>query len=237
MRNLLKIFVIVAAVVILTDCNRDATYLTSDSKELTLTKTGGKDSVALHSDGAEFQLVSSPEWVDVALKDSTMFVEVKENMSGSPRSGNIVVKNGSKNLSLPISQGSVASYMTVSRNSVTIGQNGEPDTLSVKTDGSDLHLENIEGIQTEFKNGVLTLKSNGNQGSTRKTKARLVCDSIAVDLLVVETGAVCSRCKGSGKVTCYICRGEGMTYCPYMPCRTCNGRGKTNCPECKGKGK
>lgn len=237
MRNLLKISLLAIAVVMAASCAHEATYLKSDSHEINIAKGGGNDSVVLHSDGSEFEVISSSDWVNVTLKDSILYVKVDENKTNGMRSGSVVVKNGSQKLSLPISQATHASYMTIKRKSVTIGQKGEPDTLSVMTDGSDIRIENIEGIQTEFKNGVLTLKGDGNNGATRKTKAKLVCDSISVDLLVIERGTTCNRCKGSGKITCYICHGEGMTYCPWDVCRTCGGRRIVNCPECKGNGK
>ncbi|MGM9868798.1 MAG: BACON domain-containing protein [Sodaliphilus sp.] len=237
MKNLMYLAVLMAISAVAVSCNREATYLKSDSQEIKIAKAGGKDSMILHSDGRDFQIIITPEWMNATLVDSVLYVSVDENETNSSRSGNIVLKNGNQKLSLLVTQASTATYMTIKRKSVTIGQNGEADTLAVFTDGSDVHIENVKDIHTEFKNGVLTVTGKGNKGATRKTKAKLVCDDISVDLLVIETGTYCPRCKGNGRVTCYICSGEGITYCPVLPCRECNGSGRIRCPGCNGKGK
>ena len=239
MKKFIYITILIAICAVTVNCNHEATYFQSDSQEINWAKNGGKDSVVLHSDRQDFEIVYKPEWVNATLKDSVLYVVVDENKTNKTRSGNIVLRNGSLNLplSIKIKQVTKASYMTIKRKTVTIGQNGEADTLKVMTDGTEVRIENIEGIHTEFKNGVLTLSGKGNKGATRKTKAQLVCDSIRVNLLVIETGTTCRRCQGSGKVICYLCNGVGKTYGPVLPCCVCHGRGITSCPECKGRGK
>ncbi len=223
-------------IVILAGCKK-ATYLKSDRETVTFAKEGGQDSLILHSDGADFKILSSPEWVESNLKDSVLYLKVPNNDSKSKREGNIVVMNGDQKLSLAISQASEATYFTISRKSVTLGQKGEPDTLRINTDGANPRLEGVEGVTTQFADGILTLAGKGNTGATKKTKAKLICDSLSVDLLVIEKGTKCSRCGGSGKVICSWCDGRGEVFCPYDICPKCHGGGRATCSECKGKGK
>ena len=107
----------------------------------------------------------------------------------------------------------------------------------METDGGDVRLEGVEGVTAKYADGVVTLTGKGNTGKTRKTKGSLVADEVSTPITVVEKGAICARCGGKGQVTCRICGGEGVDYCPYRPCDLCHGRGRTRCPECGGKGK
>lgn len=50
----------------------------------------------------------------------------------------------------------------------------------------------------------------------------------------------CSKCKGSGKIICPTCGGQGRKPDPargIAPCPTCLGEGKVKCPNCGGSGR
>jgi len=55
--------------------------------------------------------------------------------------------------------------------------------------------------------------------------------------------AECTRCNGSGKALCHICRGSKVVVtgtpfgAKFTPCGQCNQEGFENCDKCKGSGK
>lgn len=231
-------YVILFAVLVLmvSGCHK-ATYLSADENTVTMPRSGGTDSLILHSDGSHFTLISSPEWADVELQDSVLRISAKANPGTSIRKGVIAVGNDDQRLSLTLIQAAPASYMTLKENVVTIPQDGSAVTLEVETDGSSVVLEGPEGVTASYKAGVLTIKGSGNSGKTRKSKAVVVCDSVRRQITVVEKGTCCARCNGKKVVTCPYCAGQGEVYCPWYICSSCHGSGRITCPECKGKGK
>ena len=57
------------------------------------------------------------------------------------------------------------------------------------------------------------------------------------DKFTIQTGKThkCPRCKGDGKVDCFICKGTGRRDTDKSKdCQHCNGSGKTRCGTCKG---
>lgn len=218
-------------------CGKKATYIKADADSITLSRTGGSDSLMIHSDGNEFSILSSTDWVKSEMRDSLLLVRVEANPEKRPRTGHVVIANGDHKISLNVIQSAPATYLTVGAKTVSIPQNGEKVELKVETDGTDVRLEGVEGVKSSFNNGILTLTGAGNTGKTRKTKGTVVCDSLSKPLLVIERGTVCSRCNGTGRVTCTWCGGVGEVYCPWDICRECNRSGKVACPECHGKGK
>lgn len=219
---------------------RKASVLTADVKSVTAPRQGLVDTVRLHSDVCDFELVSAPAWTGAALADSVLSLQIKANETAGPRSGNVIVRNGELTLSIPIEQRGATTYLTITEpadGTVTIPQSGGEVKITVETDGGDVRLEGVEGVTAKYADGEVTLTGKGNTGKTRKTKGSLVADEVSTPITVVEKGAICARCGGKGQVTCRICGGEGVDYCPYRPCDLCHGRGRTRCPECGGKGK
>lgn len=236
-RSLFLLTVVLAGLLALTGCSKKATYLKADVESVTLPRTGGADSLTLHSDGTDFSIISSPDWVTVEIRDSVLMFNAQANPEKSPRTGNIVLANGDQKLSLAVVQSAPATYLTLGATSVTIPQAGGSAELKVETDGSDVRIEGVDGVKSTYKNGTLTITGPGNNGKTRKSKGTVVCDSFSKPLTIVEKGTVCSRCNGSGRVICSRCGGQGEVFCPWDRCSTCRTTGKVTCPECHGKGK
>lgn len=227
------------ALLMLAGC-RKATVLTSDTKTVTAPRQGTVDTVVLHSDVCDFELVNAPEWTGATLTDSILALKIAANASDAPRSGSVVVRNGDLTLSIPVEQRAEATYLTVkdpAKGVVTIPQAGGDAKITVETDGGEVLLEGLDGVKAKYADGVVTLTGAGNSGKTRRTKCRLVADKMSADITVIEKGTICDRCNGKGRVTCYICKGEGVDYCPYRPCDLCHGSGVTRCSSCGGKGK
>lgn len=238
MKNISIIITAIFIFAVFFDSCKKATYLTANVENITFPKEGGNDSIILKSDVGSYKIFSQPEWVEVSIeKDSILVLRTKSNDENKIKSGNIIVGNGDLKLSIPVRQMKIATYLTFNEKSVSIPQTGGRIELEIETDGGNVKLEGIENINSFYKNGRLTLSSNGNEGPTRKTNAFIVSDSIKRPILVIESGTICTKCKGSGKITCYICRGTGVDYCPYRTCDLCHGRLKVTCTECKGKGK
>lgn len=216
---------------------KKATYIKADKENIEVSRQGGVDSLTLSSDAGEFEIVSSPEWVKTELADSVLRMTITANPEATGRNGNVIIANGDVKLSVSVRQKAPATYLTIADKSITLGPKGEAATLKVETDGADVKIEGVEGLSSTYSNGVLTITGKGNQGATRKSKATITCDTITRQITVVESGAFCGKCSGKGRITCTICGGSGVDYCPYRPCDTCRGRKVISCPSCGGKGK
>lgn len=183
--KLLWILAIVAVLAGMTACKQKATYLKSDVEKIEILSDGGTDTIVLHSDAPDFELVSSPDWVDTQLVDSLLIVKVGKNTTSGVRNGKIAIVNGEQKLNLPVVQVHEATFLNVFRESVTIPKDGGSDTLRVATDGSRVHVLGAEGIQTEYKDGVLTFKGKGNKDAMGKQKITIVVDSIKKEITVM----------------------------------------------------
>ena len=96
---------------------------------------------------------------------------------------------------------------------------------------------NNTSVATVDSNGKVTAKGYGN--------ARIVVSSSngkTANCDIIVDKSVCSRCKGSKEILCYVCNGNGKYYCNACSgdkikiCATCLGEGDFKCGICKGKG-
>lgn len=225
----------IVATMILTSCGQ-ASFLKSDKDAIYVGVKGETGTIALSSDGG-MEIIYSPEWVTVELNDTVLTYTVDANKTNVARKDYVIVKSDTLNLALPFNQCTRASYMFIPNAKVAISKEGKADDMRVLTDGGDVKVECPEGVTYTYKNGLLSFKSGGNTGQTKTSKVNVTCDDLTQEITIVQSGNICETCHGKGRVKCYICGGEGITYCPYMPCVTCGGRGWIKCRTCGGSGK
>ncbi len=252
-----SILLFAIALIALSGCKK-ATYLKSDTSELTIPISGQCDTITLQSDVNEFILESAPEWVETNLNDSILIVKVGANDAKAERKGDIAVKNGDLTLKIPVTQQFKATYLNLpDGKTLKLGKEGGTVSIPVESDGV-ISIENGDDLNLSVQDGKLTLTASKNDGKTIKKKVKLVADDFTEDVEVILEGSVCTKCNGTGKIRCNKCGGKGYLeqYCPGMVLFGCNncggsgvntghgtvgdmrkGSGKITCPECKGKGK
>ena len=240
----------------LASCNK-ATYLRADVETIEAESDGETNELVLHSDGTDFQLVSSPEWVMTMLTDSILKYVVEENTGNANREGEIVVSCGEQKLVLKVVQGLPATKLSVNPTSLAIPKEGGTLTVNVDTDASNPKVTAPEGFTATYADGKLTVEATPE--AKKEGTITLKTGKLKATITLSEKPDVCSRCGGSGRVTCTECKGEGITFFEHdgcalgMCCDRCDGiepgseglgprgssigSGKMKCPTCGGRGK
>ncbi len=237
----------VALMVAVVSCKK-ATYLNADETEIKAEMAGAQGTIALHSDGTEFELTQSPDWVTANIADSTLTYTIGANDTHAVRTGTIDVKCGDLTLSIPVTQVTVATKLSVDPEKVSFEKEGGTAEVTVDTDGAGVKVDCPEGITATYADGKLSVVAPKNDKGTINGVITLTCDSHTATVNVTVKGAVCARCKGTGRVTCRWCHGSGYLnigegggcqYCggrPQTDGSGYDGRGWNKCPDCKGTG-
>lgn len=239
----------------LASCNK-ATYLRADVETIEVESDGETNELVLHSDGTDFQLLSSPEWVMTMLKDSVLKYSVAENTAAANREGEIVVTCGEQRLVLKVVQSLPATKLTVNPTSLAVPKEGGTLTVNVDTDASNPKVTAPEGFTATYADGKLTVVATPE--AKKEGTITLKAGKLEATITLSEKPDICPTCGGSGRVTCTGCKGEGVYgqtmesgHCVIFPCNLCDGRspsgesfgpaprmsGKMKCPTCGGRGK
>lgn len=94
----------------------------------------------LRNKGRRWWIVDSPEWCTVSATPSGVYVETTDNYSETPRYGSISICSeglfGIKSSMISITQvGNIATYATLSEESLKFGYDGGAEVVTVSTDG------------------------------------------------------------------------------------------------------
>lgn len=254
MKTRLLIIVLALVAVIATGCKK-ATYLRADKASIALSRSGGSVTVTLSSDVDGFSVESAPEWVDAQITDSTLVVSAGENDANSMRSSAITVKAGGLLLEIPIKQVFEATHLSVPSETVVFPKEGGEKTVDVDCDG-DVEIRSVpDGVTASYESGVLTIVAKKNDKGAIKGNIQLSAGKLTAEVPVKVEGNICTRCGGSGKITCSTCHGDGFYWTQYYSesciwgCERCGGdgyggprgfcqygTGKITCPQCHGSG-
>ncbi|MCQ2289599.1 MAG: hypothetical protein MJZ74_10955 [Muribaculaceae bacterium] len=246
-RQLTWVAAMVALMMAAVSCN-NATFLNADETEIKAEMTGAKGTIGLHSDATGFELTHSPEWVVASIADSTLTYSMGTNDTKAVRRDSIVVSCGGMSLVIPVEQVVKATKLSVNPEKVEFEKEGGKAEVTVDTDGAGVNVDCPEGITATYADGKLSVVAPKNDKGTIKGEITLTCDELTAKVAVTVKGAVCARCKGTGRVTCSHCKGRGYIPVPAwmegVGCRYCggagseeNGRGWNRCPDCKGTGR
>ena len=241
----------------LASCNK-ATYLRADMDTIEVESDGETNKIVLHSDGSDFQLLSSPGWVMAMLNGNVLKYSVTENTGAANREGEIVITCGEQRLVIKVFQSLSATKLTVDPTSIAIPKEGGTFTVNVDTDASNPTITAPEGFTATYAEGVITIVATPE--AKKEGAIVLKAGKLEATVELSEKPDICPRCGGSGRVKCTGCNGEGTYYYEYMEgcytsvgCDRCDGvapdgynqgncgpivgSGKMKCPACGGSGK
>lgn len=248
---------VVFTCLLLLACGQKEYNLSVDTPNLLLADGQVTDSLIVHGSDGDCTIDMQPEWIKAEMRDSVLVYTVQANPAGEMRDGAIVVKCGKSSLSIPVSQYAKATKLELPNGKeVTIPTEGGAKELTVLCDG----LVTVEGdsvpLKVRWENNKLLLEAPANTGNRSVQTLTLRAGELTETVTVTLDGKVCPTCKGTGKVRCKRCGGQGESFSmnpsPGMyGCKACGGRGygyrvpdpgyrrgsgKQTCPTCHGKG-
>ncbi|MGM9869482.1 MAG: hypothetical protein ACI30R_07665 [Sodaliphilus sp.] len=254
------ILMLVALMICATGCKK-ASYFYLDKKEVTVPRSGGVDSIAMHSDVEGFDVEAAPEWVEAEVVDSTLILKFAENTLQTERLGEVEISVRGASVKLPIRQIYMATKLNPDTTKVEFEKEGGTKTVKIETDG-EVKFDAPKKVKAVYQNGELVITADRNDAGTINENIVLKADSLSATITVKVKGNLCKTCGGTGKVRCKACNGRGYNiviggtagFRLPLGCMRCGGRmimphgggygydaisdgtGRVTCPTCRGTG-
>ncbi len=115
-------------------------------------------------DGGACEVLYSPDWVNVYPKENTARYFVAQNKTSELREGCIVLACSKSIFSIPVIQGTRASYLVLSEKAVNMDHDGDKARVAVITNGGKVSIKSIPQVEATLKGDYLTLVSEKNEG-------------------------------------------------------------------------
>ncbi len=238
-----------------TSCRPKEFNLSSSVSEIVIADGAETDSVVINGSDGTCAISHAPEWVETTVADSVVTIKTQPNTGKDNRADSIVVTCGASSIIIPINQGHKATRLEISEvKKLNFSKEGGTQEVKIDTDGS-VKAEATDGIEASYIDGKLIVTVTPNTGDNPiKGTVKLVAGELTKELPVTIAGNICPTCKGTGKIVCRKCHGNGyldapgaMTMMGRFGCPSCGGaeygawikygKGKQTCPTCHGKGK
>ena len=209
------------------------TYIGLNPNRVVAPKAGGEVKVGIDYDGFLWSIDDSPEWVDIDSHADSFTVTFEKNTTGRNRSGIISVKSGKLLSRMVVVQQGRATYLSPSQSFIHFSKSGGVDTLRVSTDGGDWEPHcSINWTVKKIDEHTFSLLATENVGYAKTGYVCLEEDHQRAYIQVLQ-GGICTKCHGSGEISCKVC--HGIRY-PGHKCFFCNNTGTQPCDECQGRG-
>ena len=216
-----------------------ATYLTADTTDLYFSRKGGDKTVNISTDGNSIEVADCPSWLNVTAGNGYVTVNC-DSGSDSDRSGVIMLKSGSINCGIKVTQRAHATFISLSEQTITQGREEGDFNIKIQSDGGGFSSTAPDYCTvSNLTDEGFTLHIDYNSGSHRDGVVTITDGSKVATLSVSQKGR-CTNCGGDGKVTCGSCGGLGEVYNwdwdYYDYCSSCGGDGIKTCSKCGGTG-
>ena len=254
------IFMLVALMLFAIGCKK-ASYCRLDKQNVTVPRSGGVDSIVMHSDVDGFTVEAAPEWVHADVVDSTLILKFAENPQQTERFGEVEISVRGASAKLSIRQIYMATILKPDTTKVEFEKEGGAKTVKIETDG-EVKFESPKKVKAVYRNGEIVITAARNDAGTINEIIELKADTLSATISVQVKGNLCPTCVGTGKVRCKACNGRGYNiviggsagYRLPLGCMRCGGRmisphgggygydvisdgtGRVTCPTCHGKG-
>lgn len=146
-----------------------ASYLNASKTELNFSTAGGTETILLDTDGIVAISTEPYLWGHVSINGNEIIVQVDENTNNQSRTDYFMIKSGIKEKRINISQaGKIATYLSVSDNSVSFDASGGNKVIEVLTDGNwEISTETYSWGHTSINGNNITLRIDANSGDAR----------------------------------------------------------------------
>lgn len=260
MKKFIVLFLSALFVLGLTSCKKDATAITPQLTELSVSKEGVETDVMVAANG-DWEVSSTEEWIKPLKSDKNLHVIVMPNTDMALRQGDIILKSGKTVVMINVIQAYICTKIIPDQTELTFEKEGGTQTVGIDTDGGDIQIDSPDGFTATYANGNLSVTTEPVSGPGPKGKITLSCDDQTATISVKQKGDVCERCGGRGKIKCPNCNGTGISYMREngsleIYCTHCGGyggqgsgieeeynynirigSGRITCPDCGGSGR
>lgn len=155
----------------ISQAGKSATRLSVSTENVSFSYTGGSLTITISTDG-EWQIsTGTAGWGHTSISGNTITLRIDENTSSSSRSDYFIIKSGSKEKRINISQdGKPATRLSVSTENVSFGKDGGRRTITVSTNGEwRIGVGTASWAHTSISGNTITLRVDENDGGDERT--------------------------------------------------------------------
>lgn len=150
---------------------KSATHLNVSSDNISYSYSGGTRTITVSTDG-EWQIsTGTAGWGHTSINGNTITLRIDENTSSSSRTDYFVIKSGSKEKRINISQdGKPVTRLSVSTENVSFGKDGGRRTITVSTNGEwRIGVGTASWAHTSISGNTITLRVDENDSGDERT--------------------------------------------------------------------
>lgn len=155
----------------ISQAGKTATHLNVSSDNISYSYSGGTRTITVYTDG-EWQIsTGTAGWGHTSISGNTITLRIDENTSSSSRTDYFVIKSGSKEKRINISQdGKPATRLSVSTENVSFGKDGGRRTITVSTNGEwRIGVGTASWAHTSISGNTITLRVDENYSGDERT--------------------------------------------------------------------
>lgn len=155
----------------ISQAGKTATHLNVSSDNISCSYSGGTRTITVSTDG-EWQIsTGTAGWGHTSISGNTITLRIDENTSSSSRTDYFVIKSGSKEKRINISQdGKPATRLSVSTENVSFGKDGGRRTITVSTNGEwRIGVGTASWAHTSISSNTITLRVDENNSGDERT--------------------------------------------------------------------
>ena len=155
----------------ISQAGKTATHLNVSSDNISYSYSGGTRTITVSTDG-EWQIsTGTAGWGHTSISGNTITLRIDENTSSSSRTDYFVIKSGSKEKRINISQdGKPATRLSVSTENVSFGKDGGRRTITVSTNGEwRIGVGTASWAHTSISGNTITLRVDENNSGDERT--------------------------------------------------------------------
>lgn len=155
----------------ISQAGKSATRLSVSTENVSFSYTGGSRTITVSTDG-EWQIsTGTAGWGHTSINGNTITLRIDENTSSSSRTDYFVIKSGSKEKRINISQdGKPVTRLSVSTENVSFGKDGGRRTITVSTNGEwRIGVGTASWAHTSISGNTITLRVDENDSGDERT--------------------------------------------------------------------
>lgn len=155
----------------ISQAGKSATRLSVSTENVSFSYTGGSRTITVSTDG-EWQIsTGTAGWGHTSISGNTITLRIDENTSSSSRTDYFVIKSGSKEKRINISQdGKPATRLSVSTENVSFDKDGGRRTITVSTNGEwRIGVGTASWAHTSVSGNTITLRVDENNSGDERT--------------------------------------------------------------------